>query len=241
MNSPALGIGHAGIGIMILLALVPIFSDTVEQSFLVALFTRVMVFAIAAAGLNIALGFGGMVSFGHAMYIGLGAYAAAVMQFHGIESALIQLLVALAVGALCALIIGLCSLRTAGVAFIMITLAFAQMFYSALISFAQYGGDEGLSMVRRSTVPGLDMEDSTVFYYLVFFVLLGCIALVSKLMGSHYGWALKGCKSNERRMAALGFDTSWHKLVAYVLSALFCVIAGFFLANLFKFASPSYA
>lgn len=240
MNS-AFGIGRVGISVMILLAFVPIFSNVAEQSFLVTLFTRVMVFAIAAIGLNIALGFGGMVSFGHAMYLGLGAYTAAVMQFHGIESGLIQISAALIFGAFCALIIGVCSLRTSGVAFIMITLAFAQMFYSILISFAQYGGDDGLSMIKRSAVPGIDMEDSVVFYYVVFVILLGCVAFVSRLIGSHYGWVLKGCKSNERRMAALGLAPSRYKLIAYVLSALCCVIAGFLLANLFRFASPSYA
>ncbi|MDX3896416.1 branched-chain amino acid ABC transporter permease [Pusillimonas sp.] len=234
------GIGGVGIGVLLVLALLPIAANLLGQSFYITLFARIMIYAIAAVGLNLALGYGGMVSLGHALYIGIGAYAAGILSFHGVDNGVLQLLVALVVGALFAVLIGLVCLRTGGMAFIMITLAFSQMLYFVALSLRQYGGDDGLPLAQRSIIPGLDLENGTVFYYTVLVVLAAAVLGVARLVHSHFGWVVQGCKSNERRMAALGFPAIRYKLATYVLSALICVVAGYLLANLVRFASPSY-
>ena len=222
------------------LALVPVISALIAQPFYVTLFTRVVIFALAAVGLNLILGFGALVSFGHAMYIGIGAYAVGILAHHGVGSGWTQFAVALVVGALVAIVIGLVCLRTSGVAFIMITLAFAQMFYFLCISLKQYGGDDGLTILARSDFGLFSLNSNTVLYYFALLLLVACLGFFQRLVNSRFGMVLRGCKSNERRMAALGFPTLRYKLTAYVISALVCVVAGALLANLTKFAAPSY-
>ncbi|HVF63982.1 MAG TPA: branched-chain amino acid ABC transporter permease [Casimicrobiaceae bacterium] len=226
--------------LLIALALVPVISTLIAQPFYVTLFTRVIIFALAAVGLNLILGYGALVSFGHAMYIGIGAYAVGILAHHGIVNGWIQLAVALSVGALVAVVIGLVCLRTSGMAFIMITLAFAQMFYFLSISLKQYGGDDGLTILTRSDFGLFTLNSNTVLYYATFILLLAALVLLQRLVHSRFGMVLRGCRSNERRMAALGFPTLRYKLTAYVISALVCVLAGMLLANLTKFAAPSY-
>lgn len=226
--------------LLVALALLPWIAQALGESYYVTFFSRVLVLALAAVGLNIALGYGGMVSFGHSLYVGVGAYAVAILADAGVASGWLQLTAALAAGGALALVIGLVCLRTGGVAFIMITLAFAQMFYYIVISLKRYGGDDGIALAARSTWFGASMEDSTVFYYLVLAVLMTVLWAVARMSRSRFGWVVRGCKSNERRMAALGFPVLRYKLAAYVLSAQVCVLAGFLLANLARFASPSY-
>ncbi len=226
--------------LLIGLGLVPLWAHVADEPFLVTLFTRILVFAIAAVGLNLVLGFGAMVSFGHAMYIGIGAYAVGILSFHGIDSGWLQLAAALAVGSAVALAVGAICLRTSGMAFIMITLAFAQMLYFLAVSLREYGGDDGLPLAGRSQFPGLDLDDSTALYYLAYAVLLAVLAVFARLIHARFGMVLRGCKSNERRMATLGFPTFRYKLSAYVLSALVCVLAGMLMANLTRFIAPSY-
>ena len=222
------------------LALVPVIAAALQQPFYVTLFTRILVFAIAAVGLNLVLGYGAMVSFGHAMYIGIGAYAVGMLAHHGVASGWVQLAAALAVGAVVALVVGFICLRTSGMAFIMITLAFAQMLFFLAISLREYGGDDGLPLAMRSDFGALSLDDPNVLYYLAFTVLAATLLGMQRLVNSRFGMVLRGCKSNERRMAALGFPTLRYKLVAYVLSALICVLAGMLLANLTRFVAPSY-
>jgi len=222
------------------LALVPVISAAIEQPFYVTLFTRVVIFALAAVGLNLILGYGALVSFGHAMYIGIGAYAVGILAHHGVGNGWVQIGVALAVGAMAAVVIGLVCLRTSGMAFIMITLAFAQMFYFLCISLKQYGGDDGLTINARSDFGLFSLTSNTVLYYFALVLLVACLVLFQRLVHSRFGMVLRGCRSNERRMAALGFPTLRYKLTAYVISALVCVVAGVLLANLTKFAAPSY-
>jgi branched-chain amino acid transport system permease protein len=222
------------------LALVPVVSAAIEQPFYVTLFTRVVIFALAAVGLNLILGYGALVSFGHAMYIGIGAYAVGILAYHGVGNGWVQLGVALVVGAMVAVVIGLICLRTSGMAFIMITLAFAQMVYFLCISLKQYGGDDGLTINARSDFGLFSLASNTVLYYFAFALLVICLVLFQRLVHSRFGMVLRGCRSNERRMAALGFPTLRYKLTAYVISALVCVVAGVLLANLTKFAAPSY-
>ena len=228
------------LAVLLLLGAVPIVAHAVQQPFYVTLFARILIFAIAAVGLNLILGYGAMVSFGHALYIGIGAYAVGILSFHGITSGWMHLLAGLMVGALAAIVIGWVCLRTTGIAFIMITLAFAQMFYFLGVSLKQYGGDDGLSIAARSDFGPIDLSNNTVFYYVIYGLLVVLLLVIRRVIESRFGMVLRGCKSNERRMASLGFPTMRYKLVAYVMSALICVVAGMLLANLARFASPSY-
>ncbi len=222
------------------LALVPLFASLAGQPFWITLFTRILIFALAAMGLNLVLGFGAMVSFGHAMYIGIGAYAVGILSYHGIDSGLVQLLAALAVGGVVALGVGAICLRTSGMAFIMITLAFAQMLFFLAVSLREYGGDDGMQLKGRSLFGGLDLNNSTVLYYLAYALLLAVLFAFWRLVHSRFGMVLRGCRSNPRRMASLGFPTLRYRLSAYVISALVCVLAGMLMANLTRFVSPSY-
>ena len=222
------------------LALVPVLSNWAGQSFYVVILTRILVFSLAAMGLNLVLGYGAMVSFGHALYIGIGAYAVGILSSHGISNGYIHVLVACAVGLVSAVLIGSVCLRAGGVAFIMITLAFAQMFYFLAVGLRQYGGDEGLPIATRSDFKLFSLDDQNVLYYLVFALLIATLYGLHRLVHSRFGMVLRGCKANERRMLALGYSTFRYKLSAYVISALICVLAGVMLANLTRFASPSY-
>jgi branched-chain amino acid transport system permease protein len=226
--------------LLIGLGLVPLWAHLADEPFLVTLFTRILIFALAAVGLNLVLGFGAMVSFGHAMYLGIGAYAVGILSFHGVDNGWLQLAAALAVGALVALAVGAIVLRTSGMAFIMITLAFAQMLYFLAVSLRDYGGDDGLPLNGRSDFGGIDLNDNTALYYLAYALLLAVLVAFGRLIDARFGMVLRGCKSNERRMATLGFPTLRYKLSAYVLSALVCVVAGMLMANLTRFIAPSY-
>ena len=222
------------------LALVPAFSAASGQTIWITLFARIMVFALAAVGLNLILGYGALVSLGHALYLGIGAYAVAMLSANGITNGFAHLGAALGTGLVVATVVGLICLRTGGVAFIMITLAFAQMAYYFAVGLKNYGGDDGLPIDRRSDFGALDLANNTVFYYLVFAVLMATLYALHRLVNARFGMVLRGSKSNRRRMAALGFDPLRYELAAYVLSALICVVAGVLLANLTNFASPSY-
>ena len=222
------------------LALVPVIAAAIGQPFYVTLFARIVIFALAAVGLNLILGYGAMVSFGHAMYIGIGAYSVGILAHHGVDSGWVQLAAAIFVGAIVAVVIGVVCLRTSGMAFIMITLAFAQMFYFLSISLKQYGGDDGLTIATRSDFGLFTLASNTVLYYFALTLLLACLFFFHRLVHSRFGMVLRGCRSNERRMASFGFPTLRYKLTAYVISALVCVVAGALLANLTKFAAPSY-
>ena len=231
---------YVAAGVIALLALVPPIAAAIGEPYYVTLFTRILILALAAVGLNLILGYGGLVSFGHAMYIGIGAYAVGILGFYGIENGWIQIAVALAVGALVAVIIGIICLRTSGMAFIMITLAFAQMLYFLAISLKTFGGDDGLTINARSDFGLFSLKSNVALYYFAFVVLMLTLFGLSRLVRSRFGMVIRGSKVNERRMAALGFPMLRYKLTAYVISALVCVLAGVLLANLTKFAAPSY-
>jgi branched-chain amino acid transport system permease protein len=223
-----------------MLALLPLMAVSLGQSYYITFATRVLVLAIAAVGLNVALGYGGMVSFGHALYVGIGAYVVAAMSDAGVQSGIAHLTVALAAGGMLALLLGLVCLRTSGIAFIMITLAFSQMFYYVVITLKRYGGDDGMPLSARSTLFGASLDNPIAFYYLVFVLLSLVLIFVALMARSRFGWVVRGSKLNARRMAALGYPVLRYRLAAYVLSALICVLAGMLLANLARFASPSY-
>ncbi|GMV01626.1 MAG: branched-chain amino acid ABC transporter permease [Burkholderiaceae bacterium] len=210
------------------------------QAYYLTLATRIVVFALAAVGLNLALGLGGMVSLGHAMYLGIGAYTVGILSEFGIAQGYVHLAVAVGVGALVAFPVGMVCLRTSGMAFIMITLAFAQMAYFVAVGLKRFGGEDGLPVAARSQVAALDPSDGLVFYLLAL-AILGLVLLgLQRLIHSRFGMALQGSRINERRMSAMGFPVLRCRLLAYVLSAEICVVAGILLANFTRFVSPSY-
>ncbi|MDF2114173.1 branched-chain amino acid ABC transporter permease [Roseiarcaceae bacterium H3SJ34-1] len=222
------------------LALVPVAAWAFDEPFWIDLFARVAIFAIAALSLDLILGFAGLVSFGHAIYMGLGAYTVGILSYHGITAGLVHFPAAIVVSALAALMIGAISLRTSGVFFIMITLAFGQMGYFLAISINAYGGDDGLSINRQSDFGSLlRLDDLHVFYYLVIVILAALLWLGFRLVNSRFGLLLQAIRFNERRMNALGFPTFRYKLAAFVISGAVCGLAGALLANLTLFVSPS--
>jgi branched-chain amino acid transport system permease protein len=221
------------------LALLPLYTVFTGNTFVVTLFTRVLILAIAAVSLNLITGYGGMVSFGHAAYLGIGGYAVGILAAEGINSGLVQWPAAIVASSLYALVVGALSLRTRGVYFIMITLAFAQMIYYVASGLARYGGDDGLTIYKRSTFPAIDLNNKTVFYYLCFALLLASIYLVWRLINSRFGLVIRGARSNERRMRAIGFPTFRYKLVCFVIAGALCGLSGALLANHTNFISPA--
>jgi branched-chain amino acid transport system permease protein len=223
-----------------LLLLLPVYAHTVGNLFLLSLFTRIVILAMAAVSLNLIMGFGGMVSFGHAAYIGIGGYVVGILAHEGVPSAFVQWPLALALSALFALVIGALSLRTRGVYFIMITLAFAQMIYYVAVALNRYGGDDGLTIYRRSQFAGLvDLADKTVFYYLCLALLFGAVYLVWRLVNSRFGLVIQGARSNDRRMNAIGFPTYRYRLACFVIAGALCGLSGVLLANHTDFISPA--
>ena len=232
--------GYFTAAVLALLALVPLYAAASGDPFAVTLFTRVVILALAAVSLNLIMGYGGMVSFGHAAYLGIGGYAVGILWKEGLTSGFLQWPVAIAVSALFALVIGALSLRTRGVYFIMITLAFAQMVYYVAQGLDRYGGDDGLTLGNRSSFAGLiDLNNNTLFYYLCFALLLGSVYLVSRLVNSRFGLVIQGSRSNERRMRAIGFATFRYRLVCFVIAGALCGLAGALLANHTNFISPA--
>ncbi len=222
------------------LALLPLYSLATGDTFVLTLFTRVLILAIGAVSLNLIMGYGGMVSFGHAAYLGIGGYAVGILAKEGIGSGLVQWPAAIAASALYALAVGALSLRTRGVYFIMITLAFAQMIYYVAIGLDRYGGDDGLTIYKRSNFGGfIDLNNKTVFYYLCFTILLASIYFVFRLVNSRFGLVIRGARSNERRMRAVGFPTFRYKLTCFVIAGALCGLAGALLANHTNFISPA--
>jgi branched-chain amino acid transport system permease protein len=217
------------------LALVPLVTD----DFTVRLVTRIMAYGLAALSLDLILGFTGLVSFGHAAFFGLGAYVIGIGAYHGFGEALLMWPLAMLIPGAAALLIGAISLRTSGVSFIMITLAFAQMLFFLIAALRQYGADDGLSIASRSTVLGSDvLTDHISYYYAVLGVLAVSLLIGRRVVASRFGMALQGIRQNERRMLALGFPTLRYKLAAFVLSGALAGLAGALLANHALYISP---
>ncbi|MBB1628566.1 branched-chain amino acid ABC transporter permease [Achromobacter sp. UMC71] len=226
--------------LLLALALVPLYAQWQGEPFLLALFGRVLVYGIAALALNLLLGYGGMVSFGHALYLGLGAYAVGVLNHYGIDNGWLHLTAALGACAVVGLVSGYIAMRTSGIAFIMITLAFAQMFYFLATGLDGFGGDDGMSLFSGSDFGLFRLDTPLALYYAAFGVLLLTLAGLHRLVHAPFGMALRGCQANERRMRALGFATLRYRLAAYVISAMVSGVAGVLLANLTLYVSPSY-
>ena len=228
-------------GLFVLLALLPLLSRGIASSYLLLVGERVVIFAIAALSLELLIGAGGLVSFGHAAFLGIGAYAAGIVASHGHGSLAIALPAALAASAAFALMTGAIAVRTRGVYFIMITLAFAQMAFFIATSLAPYGGDDGLTWPTRTQVLGRPiLKDQLTFFYVCLTLLIATYLGVGRLIASRFGRVLRGLKDNETRMQAIGFRPYFYRLTAYVIAGTLCGLAGFLLGNQAEFVSPAY-
>ncbi|EKD97002.1 MAG: hypothetical protein ACD_23C01140G0001 [uncultured bacterium] len=225
--------------LLLALAVLPPIAIGLDDNFWVAFFARVLVYAIAASALNIALGFGGLVSLGHALFIGIGMYSVSLPAYYGVSSGWIHLGICVLVCAVVGGITGLISLRTSGIAFIMITLAFAQMGYFVIVSLKQYGGDDGMSIATASEFLGLQLNTPLSVYYCAWGLLVALTYWVMRLRASPFGMALRAGRQNARRVMSVGLALQRYQLAAYTISAIFCGMAGMLLANLNAYASPS--
>ncbi len=240
----------APLGALALLMALPALAQAAGQPALVTLATRMMILGVAASALNIALGFGGLISLGHAAFYGVGAYAVGILTTHasagtlflglipGSDQLLVNLAAALLVSGVTAAIIGALALRTSGIQFIMITLAFAQMLFFFFVALKAYGGDDGLSIRRRNGLFGLNMRDDATFFYVTLTVLVAWLAICARVLHSRFGLILGGIRQSERRMQAIGVDTFRYRWFAFVISGMGAGLSGALMANLGRFVSP---
>jgi len=231
------------IAVLVLAVAFPLAMRSLDQVYYVTMASRFLIYALAATSLNLVLGYGGMISFGHAAFVGAGAYSASVMIVEGLPSAWLGWPLAMAVSGAFALVIGAVSLRTRGVYFIMITLAFAQMIYYLTISMKAYGGDEGLTLTQRSSAgTGLDrfidLRDDITFYYVVLAILAGVVYLISRLVNARFGRVIQAIRENETRMQAIGYPAFRYKLAAFAIAGALGGLAGALLANQNNYVNP---
>jgi len=221
------------------LGLVPLFAELTQTPFYLDLARRMMILAIGALSLNLIMGYGGLISFGHAAYIGIGAYVVGICAEHELVSGFIQWPLAIIVSGLFAIIFGLISLRTRGVYFIMITLALAQMMYFLGVSLDRYGGDDGLPLVERSNFGAVvDITNNVTLYFIVLGALVLSLLFCKRLINSRFGMVLQGTRSNETRMKTIGFPTLRYQLTAFVIAGMMAGFAGALLANHTDFINP---
>lgn len=241
-----------GWGGLVLLALVPFGADLTGTPYLINLVTRFLIYGLAAVSLDLVLGYGALVSFGHAMFFGLGGYVVAIITFHTLEAgpifgwggsqlALVVWPLALACCGLLGAVVGYLALRTRGVQFIMITLAFGQMVYFVLMSLQIYGGDDGLMMSQRSQLPGLNLDRPVTFYFVCLALLAGWTLLCQRLVNSRFGMVLQALRQSERRAVNLGVAAMPYRLSAFVLSAIGTGLAGILWANYAGLVTPDMA
>lgn len=223
----------------IALLLFPLFATAIDRPFYITLVSRLMILGLAASSLNFILGYGGLVSFGHAAFFGLGGYVIGILAMNGMQSAWISWPLAVIITACFGLIIGAICLRTRGVYFIMITLAFAQMLFFLFTSLRVWGGQDGLSLDRSTVGLGINLDDNITFYYVVFGLLGLSLYLLHRLIHSRFGHALQSIKMNESRMTAIGYPIYRINLMAFTISAALAGLAGALNANLNTFISPS--
>ena len=225
------------IAVVLLIALPPAML-AMGQPFYLDLVRRIMILAIAAISLNLILGYGGLVSFGHAAYLGIGAYAVGILAFYGVTNGWLQWAVAIGASALVALAIGAVSIRTSGIYFIMITLAFTQMLYYLGISLAEFGGDDGMRLKRRSQLGFVDLNDPVQFYYVVLVLMLLAVYITYRIVNSRFGMVLRATKSNEARSRAIGLSPYPYRLTAFVIAGAMCGLAGALYGNHTNYITP---
>ncbi len=229
-----------GVLVIGLCALAPVAANLLDEPYYINLFARLMIWAIAAISLNLILGYGGMISFGHSLYLGIGAYTVGIFAYYDINNFYIQLVAALMAGFCVALVFGSICLRTRGVYFIMITMALTQMIYFLSISIEEFGSDDGLIIYVRSEL-GTDLisfDNPIHRYYVIFLVMIACLYFSHRLIHSRFGYVIRAAKSNETRMEVLGYPTFRYRLACFVIAGVMCTVAGVLSANVEKFVSP---
>lgn len=227
--------------IFVLLASLPIIAGLAGDPYLTLTFSRILIFAIAAISLDLIMGYGGLVTLGHAANVGLGAYAVAILSRHGITDIGIHMLAAIGLTAAFAAVTGAIALRTRAVYFIMLTLAFGQMAYFFFVSLSAYGGDDGLSLRGRSTLFGTDLlQNDYVFFYFTLTILLLLYLLSLRMVSSRFGRVLSGAREDTVRIQAIGFRPFGFQLIAFIIASCMAAIAGVLLANQAEFVSPAY-
>ncbi len=229
------------VAIFLVLAAAPLAASFGAETYLLGLFTRVMIYGIAALALDFICGYGGLVSFGHAAFVGIGAYTVGILGAHGVTDMAVTLPATLILSALFAHLTGTVCLRTKSVYFIMITLAFGQMIYFVAGSLSPYGGDDGMTLKLRSTLFGFPvLQNDRALYYAVLAFLLVSYLLCRAIVASRFGRVFRGARDNPTRMATIGYDVFRYQRVAYVIAGCLGGLAGFLLANATEFVSPSF-
>jgi branched-chain amino acid transport system permease protein len=239
---------------MVALGILPEVAAYVDNPFLARVGMRIMILGLAALSLNLILGYGGMVSLGHAAFIGIAAYVIAIMNWHvtyaepliswpmevgGSANPAVVVPLAILMSSVAALIIGFISLRTSGLYFIMITLAFAQMLFYLFVAFRKYGGEDGTQLLEPLTIGPVDFNDRIQLYYIILGSLIAALALVDRIVHSRFGVVLQACRQNERRVEAIGYSTFHYKLAAFVLAGAIAGLAGVLLAASQEYVSPA--
>ena len=233
--------GNPVFWIFAVLCAVPVAARFGAEAYILSLMTRSLIFAIAALSLDVILGYGALISFGHAAYFGIGAYAVGILATHGVDDLLIQIPVAIAVAVAFAAGTSAISLRASGVYYILSTLAFGQMAYFFAVSLSAYGGDDGLTLAARSRLLGLRvLANDRLFYYVALATLGGFFYLAQRIMGSRFGRVLQGIRENPLRMRANGFEPFFYQLTACTIAGAMGAVAGVLLANQAEFVSPAY-
>jgi branched-chain amino acid transport system permease protein len=228
------------LAVLVAAAAFPLVAKPLGWEFYIGFASRIMIYALAASSLNLVLGYGGMVSFGHAAFVGAGAYTVAILMAEGVASAWIAWPLAVGLAGALAAAIGAVCLRTRGVYFIMITLAFAQMIYYVAVGMRAYGGEEGLNLQTRSQLGfGLDLKDDVTFYYLVLAILAAALYVLRRAVGARFGRVIEAIRENETRMEAIGFPTYRYKLACFALGGALAGLAGALLANQNSYVNPN--
>jgi branched-chain amino acid transport system permease protein len=226
---------------LVVLIAVPILAALFGQPFWINAATRIVIYAIVAMSLDFIVGYGAMVSFGHAAFFALGGYVAGILLTNGVDSAFVTWPAAMLAAAVLAAGVGALSLRTSGVYFIMITLAFGQMVYYASVALKMFGGTDGLPVPARSTLPLIDLRDATTFYAVCVIALVAFFLIASRLVESRFGMVVRGAAESERRLTALGFPVTRYRLVAFVIAGAAAGLAGALWADFSRFVSPDMA
>lgn len=233
--------------VVALLAVSPFVLEPLGHGYLQTTMTRVAIYGIAAVALDFIVGYGGLVSLGHALFLGVGSYTAGVLVFHlddrvwATDQALVAWPLALLVGAALGWVFGSLALRTRAVYFIMVTLAFNQMMFFLFNSLEAYGGDDGVRLSTRNRLGPLSLEDERVFFAVCMVLLVVTLVVFNRLVRSPSGWILRGARDNEARMRSVGAVTRRHQLAAFVISAAFVSLAGALSVNETQFLSPAIA
>jgi branched-chain amino acid transport system permease protein len=212
----------------------------IGNDYVLALASRIVIFAVLAVSLDLILGYGGMISFGHAAYFGAGAYVVGALTLGGVHNGLVHLALAIAGPALLALAVGALSVRTRSIYFIMLTFAFAQMLFYLAVGQQQFGGDDGMPLAKRSQLWLLDLGNVTHFYYFALAVLALVLLVCDRLVRSRFGMVLQGCKQNEIRLQTIGVPTYGYKVAAFGIAGAIAGLAGFLVANLNAYVSPNF-